>query len=343
MKLTPIKVKGKKGQGKARAAAGPQHTGILKPQRGRDATGGNDSDDGRRRRRLRPRNLVAPIEQLPSEILERIVFMSMNLNLLRSSHRIGRRFSSRSFFTELLECALSPTWDQWFGCPQREMQSYHGHLRDYERFAGNPNFQVCCRRLPNARMGIRQQEKSNQADWRTLPPPQSAVLACPWVDITLILEAQQKWYRRHGAGRYFQHDSGPEGGDPGHAAGGFDHAKDVAACFERDWNEFLRECRMLLNTVALLPVDDRDMHYSFRLAGENGPRYFDVHPLTRIPERLLTGPLDWEKAKQLFWLIRGGASLEPANAWEVGGHSSREGSDCVICCLTRPPVDKAWL
>lgn len=46
----------------------------------------------------------------------------------------------------------------------------------------------------------------------------------------------------------------------------------------------------------------------------------DLHPFTRIPGRLLTGPLDWADVRLLFWLVRGGAQLLESDTWEVSGH-----------------------
>ncbi|KAK4068623.1 uncharacterized protein Triagg1_7271 [Trichoderma aggressivum f. europaeum] len=47
----------------------------------------------------------------------------------------------------------------------------------------------------------------------------------------------------------------------------------------------------------------------------------DIHPLTRIPDRLTTGPWDDESQRQLFWLCRGGymtcGKLIVQPPWEV--------------------------
>lgn len=139
MKLTPIRVKGKGGQKKIWKAPDPQR--VLKRQRSDDGTG-DDSEGGKRRRRLGTKKPPAPIELLPSEILERIFFMSMNFNFLRSSYRLGYRFSSKSFLVGLVEDAFAPTWDLWFGCPRSQIRSYDGFLRDHERFGGDPSTQV---------------------------------------------------------------------------------------------------------------------------------------------------------------------------------------------------------
>ncbi|KAL2020963.1 hypothetical protein VTK56DRAFT_7737 [Thermocarpiscus australiensis] len=245
----------------------------------------NEDQDRRRRKRLRPRRPAALVEQLPTEILERIAFMSENLNFLRSSLRIGYLLSSKSFLTELLAAAFAPTWDQWFGCPRSKVHSYRGFLEDYERIGGSPDFQ-------------------------------SAVLACPWANLALLLEAQQIWYRRDGARRYYEHADyalctpGEPGGLASHPTAGFDHARDVTACFEADWENFLSG----LSVVAFTPVVV-DSFVATNHRRNSG--YIELHPLTKIPERLLSSPLDWEKARWLFWFIRGGARLLPVHTWEL--------------------------
>jgi hypothetical protein len=140
MTLTPIRIKGKGGQKKTWKAPDPQR--VLKRQRSEDATGDGDKDGTRHRRRLRTKRLAAPIELLPSEVLERILFMSMNFNFLRSSRRIGYRFSSRSFLTGLLVDAFAPNWELWFGCPLDKIRSYYRYRWDYQRVGGDPEFQV---------------------------------------------------------------------------------------------------------------------------------------------------------------------------------------------------------
>lgn len=45
--------------------------------------------------------------------------------------------------------------------------------------------------------------------------------------------------------------------------------------------------------------------------------YTDVHPRTRIPNDLITGPWTIEMEKRLFWLVRGGAQLQSDQTWEL--------------------------
>lgn len=148
--LTPIPVKGKGAPRKIWKAPDPQR--VLKRQRNEDAS----SDDGKvgtARRRLKTKRPAAPIELLPAEILERILLISMNFNFLRSSSRIGYRFSTKSFLTGLVVEAFGPTWEVWFGCPVNKICSYRNFRWDSERVGGDPKFQVQDGTRPNQTTG----------------------------------------------------------------------------------------------------------------------------------------------------------------------------------------------
>lgn len=79
---------------------------------------------------LRKGKRTAPLEQLPPEVLQQIFLMSENLSFPRSSLRIGRLLSARTFLLELIVAAFRPAWDVWFGCPKKDIQSYYGWKRD---------------------------------------------------------------------------------------------------------------------------------------------------------------------------------------------------------------------
>ncbi|KAK3367025.1 hypothetical protein B0T24DRAFT_634552 [Lasiosphaeria ovina] len=283
MKLTPVKVRGK----------GPRKKGWRPPDPGRFKRALGEARRSREKKNKKKKP-AAPIERLPAEILEQILFMSENLNLPRSSLRIGRLLSGRSFLSELAVAAFGPTWDLWFGCVRSQIRSYRDYEADYHRVGGNPEFQ-------------------------------SAVLACPRMSLALLLDAQKKWYRRHGEGRHYQHadtldeyrymdrDGGSRaGGRPDqlelrdrlirHGRGGFGHACDLEACLGSDWEWFEKPQFIRL-------VDcDRDWRRQ---------RYIDLHPATRIPDHLLADPMDCDRIKWLFWLIRGGAALSRHQTWEI--------------------------
>ena len=145
MKLTPIRVKGKGGLKQKPKPPAPQR-GI---KRSRDDDGGGSSgvgNDGSRRRPFQSRKPAAPIEELPTEVLERIIFLSGNLNFLRSSLRLGYRFSSPSFLTELLGAAFAPTWDALLGHTAQLINSHRGSYSKTSEYIkqmpGDPDFQV---------------------------------------------------------------------------------------------------------------------------------------------------------------------------------------------------------
>ncbi|KAH6855160.1 hypothetical protein B0I37DRAFT_364085 [Chaetomium sp. MPI-CAGE-AT-0009] len=291
MKLTPIKVKGKAGHVK-KWKPPPEPVRGSKRRRDDDDKG-NDSDDGSRRRRFKSRRPAAPIEELPTEILERIILVSRNLNILRSSLRIGYRFSSRAFLTELLEAAFASTWDIWFG---------------YDKDAVCPSGERSLQELGNSRV--------LDPDWVPGDPDfQSAVLTCKWVNTALILEAQQKWYRRHGGPGSLLEYLNPLGRSRAEHALALRMSTgelgDAAAHFETDWERFKASC------ANLFAVD------SPRLADTNivweQAMYMELHPLTRVPERLLSAPFNWETAKAIYWLVRGGCRLLAGqmSSWEL--------------------------
>ncbi|KAH6607402.1 hypothetical protein Trco_003715 [Trichoderma cornu-damae] len=132
---------------------------------------------------------------------------------------------------------------------------------------------------------------------------QSQVLDQPWISISLMLQAQQTWADNHGRGRHYQH--GTFWVDDPHQAGhdyegGFSHFN-ARKCFEADYQQALK----------------------WPAFGARGVHWFsqDIHPLTRIPTRLITGPWDDEAQRQLFWLCRGGymacGRLFAQPSWEV--------------------------
>ncbi|KAK3298293.1 uncharacterized protein B0H64DRAFT_438782 [Chaetomium fimeti] len=292
MKLTPIKVKGKGGQLKKWKPPPPPQARASKRRRDDDDEG-NGSNDGSRRRRFKSKKPAAPLEELPTEILERIILVSRNLNILRSSLRIGYRFSSRAFLTELLEAAFAPTWDVWFG---------------YDKDTVCHSDERLLQELGNSRV--------LDPDWVPGDPDfQSAVFACKWVNTALILEAQQKWYRRHGGPGNLHEHLNPLGRSRAEYAlalrasrGGLD---DMAVHFEKDWERFKGSCAELF-------AMDKPKSADVNTVWEQ-PVYMELHPLTRVPERLLTTPFNWETAKATYWLVRGGGQLLAGqmSSWEL--------------------------
>lgn len=143
-------------------------------------------------------------------------------------------------------------------------------------------------------------------DGLTVSEPQSSVLACTWVNTAVILEAQQKWYRKNGGpGNLPRHLKPPI---PPSIRPSLENVDDVVLLFQRDWERFESSCANL-STKQLAPHSIRHPPPRQTL------RYMELHPLTKIPERLITGPFDWEVAKTTFWFVRGGATTKPGQTW----------------------------
>ncbi|KAK3900186.1 hypothetical protein C8A05DRAFT_17474 [Staphylotrichum tortipilum] len=284
---TEVKVKGKGRQHQPWRPPPPRR--VVKRRRDDDDETADDSSQGSRRRKtFQSKSPPAPIEGLPTEILEPIIFMSQNLNFLRSSLRIGYRFSSASFLTELCITAFAPTWAMWFGYHQDEIHPDHAYLLDPTRVQGNPDFQ-------------------------------SAVLACSWASTSILLEAQQRWYRRHGGpGRLWEYVVD----HPEHRLGPpetpFRPTTDVTALFEKDWQDFKRRCVDFFSRTN--PVDGAPIA-GLRLtpARESllDADFVELQPSTTIPKRLIVGPFNWETARILFWVSRGGGRLLHGHTWEM--------------------------
>jgi hypothetical protein len=123
--------------------------------------------------------------------------------------------------------------------------------------------------------------------------------------MSLILEAQQKWYRRTGGPKRKRPSASPEGADG---------AAEVAARFERDWDTFWSTC-VAAHCRAELGGRMYSRSDTLRWMFPAEAASVELHPETRIPDRLLTGPFGYEEAKLSFWLIRGGAGIQHEHTW----------------------------
>jgi hypothetical protein len=107
-----------------------------------------------------------------------------------------------------------------------------------------------------------------------------------------ILQAQHTWATACARGRWYEHcRTFTEGPEFCHHSleGGFGHF-DSRECFEADYQQAL-----------LLPaIGARHLPFAHR----------EVHPSTRIPTSLITGPWSEEQLRRLFWLKRGGAMVD---------------------------------
>lgn len=118
------------------------------------------------------------------------------------------------------------------------------------------------------------------------------MLKRPWATIDFILQAEQTWADKHAS-----HLPRPRHG------GGLSTSRyDARKSFENDFEKALKWSTI---QVESMPWD-----------GE------DIHPTTRIPEALITGPWSDEQQRRLFWLARGGMLVGSPDAdttppWEV--------------------------
>ncbi len=136
MELTPIRVRGKRRTGGDQLLVAPPPKRFRKDQT-------QEKQAGVRRPK------ASRIEKsLPLEVLERIFWLSENVNFPRASPRLGRLLSGPSTLRESFLSAFGPTWEVWFGCVHGRgtdfpvVHSYAGWEEDRVRFGGNPGFQV---------------------------------------------------------------------------------------------------------------------------------------------------------------------------------------------------------
>ncbi|KAI0883772.1 uncharacterized protein GGS22DRAFT_166068 [Annulohypoxylon maeteangense] len=126
MKLTPLKVPGKRRQKDEPVAVVPRkrvkNKSRPRPQKSAEET-------------------ASYLEHMPLEILEHIFWLSGNINLTRASPRIGRLLSGLPTRQETFICAFEPTWDACFGImsPRRGAVCWISSVPEISQ--GNPEFQ----------------------------------------------------------------------------------------------------------------------------------------------------------------------------------------------------------
>ncbi|KPM45053.1 hypothetical protein AK830_g1458 [Neonectria ditissima] len=306
MTLTPIRIRGKR-KSKATSNSNPpstlreSHTPL--PGRTKKMKRSISTVLADRSSRYRP-----SLDALPAEILEKILLYSANLSLPRAAPHIGAKLSGRVTLLRFFIWAFHDTWNQWFGIPVRGDVMFGPEIKHPElRLCdGDPVLQVGPLLDSLPLFPIR-----GTID-RGLTSNQSAILQLPWVNIDFILQAQQTWANIYAKDRWYQHSIDWDIGDDGLPThhhddnhdfdGGFGHF-DARLCFEADYQRAL----------SWQPFEASIQPWGFR----------DVHPLTRIPTSLITGPWDDEQQRRLLWLTRGGAlnlggeGHAPSPPWEV--------------------------
>ncbi|KAK9414263.1 hypothetical protein SUNI508_02362 [Seiridium unicorne] len=205
MELTPIRIPGKR-----RRKGEPPIVFDTIP---RKEKGKGKSKRTKRQKVVKPRASYLE-RQLPLEIMERIFWMSENVNFAKSGPRVGHLLSGESTRRATFMQAFGHTWDVWFGCHSDNdtgIRSYHGWQEDPARFGGNPDFQ-------------------------------SALLRYSWVDVSFILDCMDAWVKRSARNRFFQHQKlwGDSNSlrklddDPG----GFGNFRSARQYFEHDYDAF---------------------------------------------------------------------------------------------------------
>lgn len=275
MELTPIKVRGK------RRTRRDEHLVVHPTKRFHKAP--RQKNQARVRR---PR--ASDVEKsLPLEVLERIFWLSENVNFPRASPRLGRLFSGLPTLRKTFINAFGPTWEVWFGCVRGRrrdfpvVQSYVGWDEDAHHFGGNAGFQT-------------------------------DLLACSWVTIDMILDCWDIWVRRHARNLPFEYF--PFWGNPTCPVSyrgsddtvGISRIKESRCYFYHDYDAF----RNVEHHNAY------SEHVEYRLA-RSPNTWIEVHGLTKIPDGLITGPWDEGSLQKFFWLVRAGARLSPDQTWEV--------------------------
>ncbi|KAI0913788.1 hypothetical protein F4823DRAFT_621981 [Ustulina deusta] len=279
MELTPIRVRGKRRTGGDQLLVAPPPKRFRKDQT-------QEKQAGVRRPK------ASRIEKsLPLEVLERIFWLSENVNFPRASPRLGRLLSGPSTLRESFLSAFGPTWEVWFGCVHGRgtdfpvVHSYAGWEEDRVRFGGNPGFQT-------------------------------DLLACSWTTIDMILDCRDIWVRRHARNLPFEYFSiwgnpiSPVSHTGSGGTVGISDIKEARWYFYHDYHAFRNVERQSSYSEGL----------EFRTE-RNPSTWIEVHASTEIPDDLITGPWDESSLQKLFWLVQAGARLSSGQTWEV----TREG------------------
>lgn len=78
---------------------------------------------------------MSSLEKLPTELLEKVFYYCMNLDLPRSSPVIGGKLSSEGVYVRTVLAAFDETWEDWYG--KNFAPAFNVGFTQ-----GNPNLQV---------------------------------------------------------------------------------------------------------------------------------------------------------------------------------------------------------
>lgn len=140
MKLTPIRVRGKKGKPKPekkRKDNGLDNTDLEGPPSSKRARKHRGKDG-----EARMKNGLSRLSLLPQEVLERVFVYSQNLSLPLVSRDLHHRLSSDSIKYQMVGAAFGSAWDAYYGVDKFETSSYDGWQWDVKRIEGDSDFQV---------------------------------------------------------------------------------------------------------------------------------------------------------------------------------------------------------
>ncbi|KAJ4386713.1 hypothetical protein N0V93_009611 [Gnomoniopsis smithogilvyi] len=335
MKLTPIKVRGKRGQPKL--SKGYLDNGTCKGKE-IEAPGWYGQPEAKRAKKHHARfndgiggtlmmsKAIPRLLQLPQEVLERVFIASKNLALPLVNHELCRRLSTDSIKYQLVGAAFGPTWHAWYGLDNAQVHSYHGWNSDTDRSAGDAAFQ-------------------------------STILACSWAKLPLLLTSFDVWIRKHSLGRpYFtvpkmSEERLRQAPEPGSLYDWAYRDIDLKSSKSLHCPDMTMRQKLafdLENFQAFIAT--QRMHARTNAATTGGQVYspaqehlrallgmhLEVHPGAIIPNDLLSGPYEseddesiaigQEKAQRLFWLVRGGACLQEDQTWEA----TRDGFKAIL-------------
>ncbi|CAN8100660.1 unnamed protein product [Discula destructiva] len=314
MNLTPVRVRGKRGHSKKQMKAWTKTT---------KAPAMDDQQEAKRSKKHHARSVtgigsrlskdISRLLQLPQEVLERVFLASKNLSLPLVNRELHRRLSTESIQYQLVAAAFGPTWDAWYGLDNYELHSYEGWAVDGNRIAGDPAFQ-------------------------------SAILACSWAKLEMLLSSYDIWIRQHARRRaYFTIPKLSEErlGQPPEPGSVYDVAHN--AIYSISPSDAPRSPHMSMRQK--FGFDLENFQRFVADAEETDPRnhlrallgmHLETHPGAVIPDDLLSGPFEseddgsiaegHEKAQRLFWLVRGGACLQGEQTWEV----TRDGFKAIL-------------
>lgn len=250
---------------------------------------------------------MSALERLPTELLERVFHFCLNLGLPRASPIVGAKLSSTTVFNGTMFAAFGPTWDSWYG---RE--------KVVEEVEGND-------------------EISDDGDAEL----QSAVLRCRWADLPTLLQAKEHWIESYATDRTFQPHcrlSAAQNAVEYKTPWSFtntrpDFLKELNPPEEQEGED--EENATLLPPPSLTQTEYLDADYSAfeaftsELDGDwpwtaiSWAAHPHISPSTEIPHSLLLGPFTPTSLKQLFYLIKSGATV----SWHssTSGESALEG------------------